>query len=96
VDGWVPWKKRGRKGEKEGSAARRKKEREGRGPPKESQEASEREREGETEAGGWEREIPREEGTGGGYRGGGRERFLLRPASKMALAAAPLVIKINN
>lgn len=30
--------------------------------------------------------------------GGGGEgrRFLLRPASKMALAAAPLVIKINN
>lgn len=43
-----------------------------------------RERERETEQGA------REEG------GGGRGRFLLRPASKMALAAAPLVIKINN
>jgi len=40
-------------------------------------------------------ERSREGGTGGA-RGGGRERFLLRPASKMALAAAPLVIKINN
>lgn len=28
--------------------------------------------------------------------GEGERRFLLRPASKMALAAAPLVIKINN
>lgn len=27
---------------------------------------------------------------------GEEKRFLLRPASKMALAAAPLVIKINN
>lgn len=33
---------------------------------------------------------PAERGTEGG------RRFLLRPASKMALAAAPLVIKINN
>jgi uncharacterized protein YcfJ len=35
----------------------------------------------------------------GGWVGGwgeGERRFLLRPASKMALAAAPLVIKINN
>jgi hypothetical protein len=31
----------------------------------------------------------------GGW-GEGERRFLLRPASKMALAAAPLVIKINN
>ena len=33
---------------------------------------------------------------GGWGEGEGERRFLLRPASKMALAAAPLVIKINN
>ncbi|EZA57562.1 hypothetical protein X777_02102 [Ooceraea biroi] len=77
VDGRVPRKKRGRTEEKEGSAARRKKEREGRGPPKESQEARGKEREGKTEAGGWEREIARR-GQGGQRE---RERTLLTPPS---------------
>ena len=43
-----------------------------------------------------EREKERARVDGTGQRGKEKERFLLRPASKMALAAAPLVIKINN
>lgn len=90
----------GRRKKKELARGERKKERE-RPPPervagkREEKSAKERQR----GRNGWKgaserRERARVDGTG--QRGKGREHFLLRPASKMALAAAPLVIKINN
>lgn len=89
---------RGRLVEKEGAGARGKERKRGSGAPERV--AAKRARKGANKR---ERKRERRERVGArarnGNRGGqgdGRERFLLRPASKMALAAAPLVIKINN
>jgi len=85
--------------EKEGTTgAMRKKEREGAAPERVAEEKREEKSEKE---GARERVVATSESVRGGQRTEGErgrveKRFLLRPASKMALAAAPLVIKINN
>lgn len=85
--------------EKEGTTgAMRKKEREGAAPERVAEEKREEKSEKEKER---ERVVATSESVRGGQRTEGErgrveKRFLLRPASKMALAAAPLVIKINN
>lgn len=86
--------------EKEGTTgAMRKKEREGAAPERVAEEK--REEKSEKERRERERVVATSESVRGGQRtegerGRAEKRFLLRPASKMALAAAPLVIKINN